>query len=83
MDYLEKTHLLTPLELQRDLPVSQQQLSFIAKSRETIKQILDGTDPRLLLIVGPCSIHDQSSALEYANKLKELACAVSDTSLLS
>lgn len=79
MDYSEKTRLPTPSELQHDLPANQSQRGFIAKSRETIKQILNGSDRRLLLIVGPCSIHDREAALEYAARLKELASSVSDT----
>lgn len=78
MDYSEKTLLPTPLELQHELAESQSQREFIAKSRETIKQILNGSDPRLMLIVGPCSIHDPLAAIEYAHKLKDLAHVVSD-----
>lgn len=82
MDESEKNHLPTPLELQQELPISESQESFIAKSRETIKQILNGEDPRLLLIVGPCSIHDPQSAIEYAQRLKNLAEEVSDSFFL-
>lgn len=51
---------------------------FISLSRETIRNILRRIDKRLLLIIGPCSIHDSIAGLEYAQKLKKLADAVSD-----
>jgi len=51
---------------------------FIEQSRQTIRKILFGQDPRLLLIVGPCSIHDISSAKEYARRLKILSEKISN-----
>lgn len=51
---------------------------FIALSRETIHRIISGEDKRLLLIVGPCSIHDPQAGLEYAQKLKLLSDKVAD-----
>lgn len=57
--------------------ISSPQSDFIGQSRQTINNILSGIDPRLLLIIGPCSIHDLISAREYAEKLKELASALS------
>ena len=65
--------LPSPLELQHELPLNAHQLEFIKHSRHTVKRILDGTDSRKLLIVGPCSIHDITAALDYATKLKQLA----------
>jgi len=41
--------------------------------------VLDRTDPRLLVIVGPCSIHDPAAGLDYARRLRELAAEVQDT----
>lgn len=64
-------------EIKIHLPLSSPQSHFIAESRKTVRNILNGRDPRLLLIVGPCSIHDRISAREYAVKLCELAQAVS------
>lgn len=55
------------------LPATGLQKDFIKKSRATVKNILNGSDPRLLLIVGPCSIHSYAVAKEYALLLKELA----------
>ncbi len=52
---------------------------FIVQSRSTVINILNGKDPRLLLILGPCSIHDLDSAREYAMNLKSLSTTVSDS----
>ncbi len=81
-EHLNVTHissLPTPQELLRQLPATPSQRDFIEESRDTVRQILEGNDPRLLLIVGPCSIHDITAAKEYATKLRELANSVSDS----
>ena len=62
--------LPTPQRLREELPCSEAQAQHIAASRETVRRILRGTDPRLLVIVGPCSIHDPAAAVEYAQRLK-------------
>ncbi|KJY70108.1 phospho-2-dehydro-3-deoxyheptonate aldolase [Vibrio coralliilyticus] len=61
----------TPLPSFKEIrsPIGMSQRRFIHQQREQIQQILEGRDPRLLVIVGPCSIHDPNAALEYANKL--------------
>lgn len=79
MDNLNSTGLPSPLKIRQILAMTEQQRSFIAKSRDTIKQILNGVDSRQLLIVGPCSIHDSGAAIEYAESLKKLSDAVSDS----
>lgn len=55
---------------------------FIENQREMAKAIAKGADPRLLIFVGPCSIHDEASALEYASRLKQLSEEVKDHCLL-
>ncbi len=65
-------------ELKNNLPATFQHTNFVQKSRQTIKNILNFEDDRLLVIVGPCSIHDRVSAKEFANKLKNLASQISD-----
>jgi len=65
--------LPTPLTLRDELPCSDAQADHIARSRETVRRILRGEDSRLLVIVGPCSIHEPASAIEYAGRLRELA----------
>lgn len=64
--------LPSPKELREELPINEGISAFIDNARITVKNILDGLDPRMLLIVGPCSIHNVEEALEYALKLKEL-----------
>lgn len=61
-----------------EIPRSEEQARFVADSRNTIRKILSGQDPRFLVIVGPCSIHDTSSGLEYAKRLRRLADQVSE-----
>jgi len=70
--------LPTPEELQAQVERTPEQAAFMAQSRDTIRNILNGTDPRFLLIVGPCSIHDTEAGIEYAKKLAELAEQVKD-----
>jgi 3-deoxy-7-phosphoheptulonate synthase len=76
-DYLEK--LPTPLELKKELPLTFEKAEFIEEQRSLISKILDREDPRLLLILGPCSIHDFASAIEFAAKLKAFSEEVADT----
>ena len=61
-----------------EYPRSDKQAAFVASSRETIRAILSGQDPRFLVIVGPCSIHDTEAGLDYAKRLVELANQVSE-----
>ncbi|MDO8757220.1 MAG: 3-deoxy-7-phosphoheptulonate synthase, partial [Elusimicrobiota bacterium] len=64
------------------LPASDASLATVAAGRRAILDILDGKDDRLLMVVGPCSIHDPKAALEYAGRLKVLADKVSEHFLL-
>lgn len=70
--------LITPHEMKQKMPVDSKSLATVQASREIIANIITHKDPRKLLIVGPCSIHDPKSALEYAQNLKELAQEVQD-----
>ncbi len=70
--------LILPYQLKAQLPLSSALKQQVAQHRQIIQNILAGTDPRLLVIVGPCSIHDSQAALEYAEKLKQLQSQVSD-----
>ncbi|EJN32845.1 3-deoxy-7-phosphoheptulonate synthase [Pseudomonas sp. GM80] len=74
--------LPSSLQLKQQLPLSNALTLQVAAHRQAARAILDGQDPRLLVIVGPCSIHDPKSALEYAGKLARLADQVSDEMLL-
>ncbi|KAI3632880.1 hypothetical protein MIR68_008955 [Amoeboaphelidium protococcarum] len=64
--------LIAPHILSYQLPLSTQSKRTIAKARAEAIKILSGEDDRVILVVGPCSIHDVAAALEYASKLKEL-----------
>ena len=65
--------LISPALLLSELPVSQEAENFIIHERQKISEILHGRDPRFLVIVGPCSVHDREAALEYAERLRDLA----------
>jgi 3-deoxy-7-phosphoheptulonate synthase len=70
--------LATPDELIARYPVNAEVASSIARSRETVNDIIKGKDRRLLAVVGPCSLHDRKAALEYAEKLKKLSVEIED-----
>ena len=74
--------LPTPAELRQRLPLSHAIARQINAQREAVRAVLDGEDSRLLVVVGPCSIHDADSALDYARRLAALAPEVSDQLLL-
>lgn len=74
--------LPTPAELRASLPVSTAAQAKIHGQREAIRRILNGEDSRTLVVIGPCSIHDEVAALEYGEKLKKLADDVSDRFLI-
>ncbi len=71
--------IISPAELRRFDPLLPQQERNINQFRKTIRSILDGTDVRLLAVVGPCSIHDVEGADEYARKLAGLAHELSES----
>lgn len=74
--------LPSSLQLKQQLPLSHSLHQQVNTHRLAVRAILDGEDPRLLVIVGPCSIHDPQSAIEYASKLARLAEDVSGEMLL-
>ncbi|OCR21615.1 phospho-2-dehydro-3-deoxyheptonate aldolase [Pseudomonas syringae] len=74
--------LPSPLQLKSQLPLDLALTEQVSAHRRAIRAILNGDDSRLLVIVGPCSIHDPHSALEYAQRLADLAAQVSDQMLL-
>ena len=71
--------LTKPLSLKADLPMPDTSSALVGESRQVIRNILDRTDPRLFIVMGPCSIHDVDAAIDYAHRLRELADAVKDT----
>lgn len=71
--------MMTPAELKAALPISDKALAFVKASRQTIANIIHRKDHRLLVICGPCSIHDHKAAIEYAQRLKALHDAYQDS----
>ncbi len=69
----ETIPLISPRYLKHEENVTDAAIQTVVESRETVKNILAGRDHRLMVIVGPCSIHDQVAGLEYARKLRTLA----------
>ncbi len=64
--------LITPAALVKELPLSQEAAVSVARSRAEVRAVLDGSDDRLLVIAGPCSVHDPAAALDYAGRLAAL-----------
>ncbi len=72
----------TPEEIHARLPLSLAAGQTVAHGRDVLRNILDGKDHRIFVVVGPCSIHDPKAGLEYARRLKALAAEVDDTLVL-
>lgn len=75
---VETRALLAPATLKSELPISEAAASLVAGTRDRICNILSGQDKRLLVIVGPCSIHDVKAAYEYGEKLSLLRTQLQD-----
>ncbi len=71
--------LITPDELKREIPLSDAAAANVIRGRQQVQDILDRKDPRLIVVIGPCSIHDVEAAKDYARRLKELAEKVKDS----
>ncbi len=71
--------LITPEQLKQKMPLSELAQRTVSQGRQVVRDILDGKDHRLFIVIGPCSIHDLKAAHEYADRLKALAEEVSDT----
>jgi 3-deoxy-7-phosphoheptulonate synthase len=69
----ETRPLIPPAILLEEIPVSETASNVVSDARRAVSQVIAGTDPRLVVIAGPCSIHDTKAALEYAERLKALA----------
>ena len=78
LNVLEVTPIIAPSDLKQVFPLSLSGANFVNTSRNTIKSILNGEDKRLLVVVGPCSIHDPLAAIEYAKRLAKLAEELKD-----
>lgn len=78
INVVETRTLPSPAKLLEELPKSAEQSDFITRSRQDIHRIIFTDDKRLLLVIGPCSIHDPKAGLDYARRLAALAAEVSD-----
>jgi 3-deoxy-7-phosphoheptulonate synthase len=74
--------LISPAILIEEVPVSERASSLVTETRDAIVEVLDHRDPRLIVVVGPCSIHDPHAALDYAARLAPLAGRYSDALLV-
>jgi len=74
--------LITPEKLKQEIPVTDVARETVLNGRQQIQDILDGKDHRLMVVVGPCSIHDIKAAKDYASRLKKLADEVKDSLLI-
>lgn len=78
INILRTVLLQSPKQLSKSQPLTEAACEQVVNSRETIKAILAGKDERLLVVVGPCSIHDPKAAIDYAKRLSVLAKDLSD-----
>ena len=69
---VETRPLMSPALIHRDLPLDKAASEVVSTTRKKIQSILHGIDPRMLVIVGPCSVHDVDAAIEYSNRLAPL-----------
>jgi 3-deoxy-7-phosphoheptulonate synthase len=75
---VETCPLLAPVEVKAELPITNAIAKVVSEARARIRNILNGSDRRLLVVVGPCSIHDVKAAREYAEKLAKFRDGVGD-----
>jgi len=78
LNVLSQQTLLPPSQLHDAVPATDITTHTVSAARVTVANILNGADPRLLVVVGPCSIHDIAAAMDYAQRLKILADDVQD-----
>jgi len=79
---VDTTPLITPTELKAELPISERAAETVASTRDTIRDILQGKDPRRIAVVGPCSIHDVEAARDYATHLVKIQRELADRLLV-
>ena len=78
LNVLSQQTLLPPAALHDAVPASERATHTVSSARQTVAKILSGADARLLVVVGPCSIHDVTAAMDYAQRLKTLADELQD-----
>ena len=82
VNVVSQTDLPPPSAIKAELPMSKAAADTVVRSRRALQHIIDGQDPRLFVVVGPCSIHDIGAAMEYAGRLQALADEVQDALLI-
>jgi len=82
VNVLSQEVLVSPSALKTELPITDKASETVVRGRQQVMDILDHRDPRLFVVIGPCSIHDVGAAKEYAERLRKLADQVSDTLLI-
>ncbi|WP_374266408.1 3-deoxy-7-phosphoheptulonate synthase [Zoogloea sp.] len=75
-------HMPSPEEIVSRVPLTDSAANVVLEGRRTLQAILDRKDPRVFVVVGPCSIHDPVAGIDYARRLKQLADEVADTLVL-
>ncbi len=81
--HIESTEpLITPIDLVNKLPITPQIERTVISGRDQVRSILNGQDKRLMMIVGPCSIHNEEAALEYTQRLVDFSKKLSDRLLI-
>ncbi len=75
----ELKSLISPEELKREIPITEKAAKTVVAGRKAIEKIIKGEDQRLLVIAGPCSIHDEKAAYEYAERLNDTRKQVEET----
>ena len=75
-------HMPSPEEIKARVPLSEAAATTVLSGRQALYDILDRRDPRMFVVIGPCSIHDPVAGLDYARRLKKLADEVSETLLI-
>jgi 3-deoxy-7-phosphoheptulonate synthase len=78
LNVVSQDTLLSPIQLHEDIPANAGATQTVSAARRTLANILSGSDARLFVVVGPCSIHDTQAAMDYAQRLKALADELSD-----
>lgn len=79
---VSSVQLPSPHELETELPRDGKQVEFVARMRHEIHDVIQGNDSRLIVVVGPCSIHDLTAGREYAEKLKKVVDELNDRLLI-
>ncbi len=82
LNVISQELLVSPSQLQAEQPITKKAAKTIEEGRAAVRNIIDHKDHRLIVVVGPCSIHDPKAAMDYANRLNALSEKVSDTLLI-